>query len=359
MQLHIIHVCRRFGPVGGMERYVWELTRELASLGHSVEVLCEKNLCTEPLDGVAIHVLEKVPAKPRWLGYLIFSRRVHTWLIQHPIDRRIIHSHERTQDHHITTFHGPPFATVHELPLWKRLSLRVKMNIWLEKRELYGRQVQKIIPNSFYTQQQLQHYYPKIKPLLTVPITPGVSPCEKRPARLVLNQKGVVGFIGKEWKRKGLQKAIDILSELFKTRKELTFLVAGPCPQDIQALFKHVPFNFQLLGEVETANFYPQLDVLLHPASKEPYGMVITEALASAVPVVISNACGAAMEIHDKIGSVLSLEDDIQHWSHALDSWLNNANQNISFHRTWKLIAKEHEAIYATIQHQQPNPPSL
>ena len=39
--MKILHVVRRYGPVGGMERYVWELTHELRKLGHEVEVLCE------------------------------------------------------------------------------------------------------------------------------------------------------------------------------------------------------------------------------------------------------------------------------------------------------------------------------
>ncbi|MDQ6956943.1 MAG: glycosyltransferase family 4 protein, partial [Mariprofundaceae bacterium] len=81
--LVIAQICRRFGPVGGMERYVWELCRELASMGHQVHVLCEINLCSEPLSRVNIHELGVIPPKPRWLSYLRFSRRVHIWLEQH------------------------------------------------------------------------------------------------------------------------------------------------------------------------------------------------------------------------------------------------------------------------------------
>ncbi|MDQ6967827.1 MAG: glycosyltransferase, partial [Mariprofundaceae bacterium] len=159
-QLTIVQICRRFGPVGGMERYVWELCRELVSMGHQVHVLCEVNLCTEPLSNVSIHELGTVRPKPRWLAHIRFSRRVHHWLKQHRTPEMIIHSHERTQDHHISTFHGPPFAKVRDFPLWKRISLRIKMNLWLEQRELCATQVQMIVPNSIHIANDLRHYYP-------------------------------------------------------------------------------------------------------------------------------------------------------------------------------------------------------
>ena len=40
--LEVAHVVRRYGPVGGMERYVWELTHALSKLGVNVTVVCEK-----------------------------------------------------------------------------------------------------------------------------------------------------------------------------------------------------------------------------------------------------------------------------------------------------------------------------
>ena len=47
-RMQIIHIVRRYGPVGGMERYVWETTRELTKLGHQVQVLCERCVVEKP-----------------------------------------------------------------------------------------------------------------------------------------------------------------------------------------------------------------------------------------------------------------------------------------------------------------------
>jgi len=347
--LTILQVCRRFGPVGGMERYVWELCRELARMGHCVHVLCETNFCTEPLLGVNVHALGAVRPKPRWLAHIRFSQHVHTWLQENRTHHMIVHSHERIEEHHITTFHGPPFAVVRDLALWKRFSLRVQMNLWLEKRELCNPQVQVIVPNSSLISQQLEHYYPAIRERLSTPIVPGVAVRAKRPQRLLESDAGVIGFVGKEWKRKGLKKAIDIISKLATKRSKLHFMVAGPVQKDIQQLFHSANFSFTLLGEVNTQYFYPQLDVLLHPASSEPYGMVITEALSAGVPVVISDVCGAISEVTVERGSVVALEAPIVAWCDAIELWLSRSDVNIHYEYSWYQAALAYEAYYKKI----------
>jgi len=311
-----------------------------------VHVLCEKNLCNEPLP-LYIHELGKVHPKPRWLAHIRFSKHVHQWLEANRTSDMVIHSHERTQDHHITTFHGPPFAKVRDFPIWKRLSLRVYMNLWLEKRELCTPQVQQIVPNSAHINQALAHYYPEIAKKLSKPVPPGVAKLPKRPNRAIPDDGGVIGFIGKEWKRKGLQKAISIVEHLAKTRPNVQFLVAGPSPSDIQGLFAGVNFDYSLLGTVEPSAFYPQLDTLLHPAIAEPYGMVITESLTTDVPVIISDVCGAANDVSSDDGSTLSLTSNPETWADQLEHWLQReANNHSHYQRSWQTVAIEYEQLY-------------
>jgi len=349
-KLVLIQICRRFGPVGGMERYVWELCHELAAMGHQVHVLCEKNLYPETLKNVQVHELGAVRPKPRWLAHVRFSHRVHGWLEQHHQPEMIIHSHERTQDHHITTFHGPPFAKVLGLPLWKRLSLRIKMNLWLEKREVCNPQVQMIVPNSKQIARDLKYYYPTVQNKLTQEIAPGVGNLDKRLERAIPSNAGVIGFVGKEWKRKGLKKAIDIVANLAKKRPDLKFLVAGPHANDVQALFKDTSFSYSLLGETDVNTLYPQLDILLHPAITEPYGMVITEALVANVPVVISDICGASADVTPKLGSVLSLNDTNTYWADTIGTWLDNPPETMKFERSWKRVTSEYICIYLQVK---------
>lgn len=347
--MHILQVVRRFGPVGGMERYVWELTHQLTALGHHVQVLCERDLSAETLPNVEVHALGTIRSKPRWLSHIRFSNRVHNWIDQHHQADMIIHSHERLQDHYITTFHGPPFAQIYDQPIWKRLSLRAAMNLWLERRELLAPQVQRIVPNSIRIAEQLKTYYPTTASRLTTPVVPGVSSCPKRSPREITVDAGVIGFVGKEWKRKGLSMAIDIVSKLHETRPNLKFIVAGPAKESIQPLFAAVTFNYELLGETDVRNLYQQFDLLLHPAEKEPFGMVITEALSAGVPVIISDVCGATTEVTELNGTILSLDTPISAWVEAADHWLTHPTDQIDYSRDWRQVAQEYEQFYKQI----------
>ena len=343
--MKILHVVRRYGPVGGMERYVWELTRELVALGHEVTVLCERCHLEKP-HGIVVHELGEIAPRPRWLSLLRFSGRVADWLAAHPHTDWLIHSSERLGLHHVTTFHGPPFATVFERPFWRRLSVRVWMQLYLEYRELAVALA--IVPNSPFIKQQLAHYYPQQQAKLTEPIVPGVLPGPVRAGRAVAADGGVVGFVGKEWQRKGLPRVVEIVAQLRRERPHLELWVIGPPPQAIQHLFANWSGGYRLLGWRSDMDYLRELDVLLHPATAEPYGMVISEAMAACVPVVVSDVCGAAQQVAAESGQVLSLSGSTVQWVEALEKELSRADAPLPFARSWQQVAKEYETIYQT-----------
>ena len=342
-KLRILHVVRRYGPVGGMERYVWELTRELQQLGHQVTVVCERCHAEKP-QGIEVHELGEIAVRPRWLSQLRFSGRVTAWLQAHPHPGWIIHSHERLGLHQVTTFHGPPFATIFERPFWRWLSLRVWVRLYMERRELAVAHA--IVPNSQFIKQQLAHYYPQQRHKLTAPIVPGVLPGPLREFHLLSPLGGNIGFVGKEWKRKGLPLAVEIVAQLRRKRPELELWVVGPDAQEVQHLFAGWEGGYRLLGWRSDDAYLRELDVLLHPARAEPYGMVISEAMAACVPVVVSDLCGAAAQVSAQSGQVLSLADSVATWEAAVEKELLRTSPTPLFVRSWRQVAEEFVAIY-------------
>jgi len=341
--MNILLIVRRYGPVGGMERYVWELTKELALAGHNVTVLCESLCADKAPDGVKVIAFGTVRPKPRWLAHLKFSKRVSSWVADHPDDARIIHSHERTCVHHFTTFHGPPFAKVRDKPWWKRLSLRIAANLYLERRELCGPQVKAVIPNSKLISDALLHYYPGLVNTMANPVTPGVGTIPLRPDRLIEGDSGVIGFVGKEWKRKGLDIAVQIVREIHRQRPHMKFIVAGPKPDDVRHLFRNWhEDSYELLGETDSTPLYAQFDLLLHPARQEPYGMVIAEARAAGLPVVISDACGIANEIDENC--ILALNATIEDWAKVCELQIGHLSKPLI--RDWKCVAQDQIDCY-------------
>ena len=343
--MKILHVVRRYGPVGGMERYVWELTRELRNLGHEVEVLCEVCLAEKP-EGIAVYELGKIAQRPRWLSLLRFGRRVEGWLAQNPHPGWLIHSHERLGVHHVTTFHGPPFAGVFEKPFWRLLSLRVLMQLYLERRELTRPLC--IVPNSQTISQQLAYHYPRLAGKLATPIVPGVQHGAVRDWRVVPASGGVIGFVGKEWRRKGLPLAAEIVARLRRTRPELELWVVGPQPEEIRQLFAGWQGGYRLLGWREQSH-YAEFDLLLHAARAEPYGMVISEAMAARVPVVVSDMCGAAAQITPDAGAIMPLGASVERWADEVEKQLHRSDAPPQFVRGWDDVAREYETIYRSI----------
>ncbi len=341
--MKIIHIVRRYGPVGGSERYVWETVRELVRLGHEVQVVCEVCLGEVP-SGITVHELGRMHYRPRWLYYWRFGRRVHAWLKANPQPGWLIHSHERVGVHDVTTFHGPPFASVRDKPWWKKLSIRVAMQLYMERREL--RVARAIVPNSAVIARQLAHYYPEYAHKLTAPIVPGVVPGVERPFRHVPQDGGIIGFVGREWQRKGLPLAVEITAALRKQRPALELWVVGPEPRDIAHLFRNWQGGYRLLGWRKDAEHFKDIDVLLHPAKAEPYGMVITEAMAASVPVVVSDACGAAEQVHAQAGTVVKLEALLPEWLAAVQVQLQRNESAPPYVRSWEQVAQECVSVY-------------
>lgn len=341
--MKILHVVRRYGPIGGMERYVWEVTRELAALGHQVVVICERCHAEKPR-GISVHELGEIAPRPRWLSLLRFGGHVSHWLELNPHPGFVIHSNERLSVCDVTTFHGPPFATVRDKPIWKRLSLRVAMQFYLERRELSVPHY--IVPNSLVIQKQLAHYYPEFAHKLTTPIVPGVVAMLPRAWKCPPADGGIIGFVGKEWQRKGLALAVEIVAQLRRERPKLELWVAGPQPQEVQHLFADWQGGYRLLGWRSDTTHLQQMDVLLHPARAEPYGMVIAEAMAAQASVVVSDACGAAAQVSAAAGVVLPLDAPLDQWVSKVRNQLQRDIAPPLYAHSWREVAQEYEKIY-------------
>ncbi|MGS2717399.1 glycosyltransferase family 4 protein [Eionea flava] len=358
LNIHSIHIVRRFGTVGGMENYVFQLAKALLRRGQSVTIVCETNECEDTdawceYENFRIIALGNRFSKPRWLAQWCFSRRVLAHARLYSVSGSVVwHSHERTSIHHVTTFHGPPFL-MRKRKYLDFLSPRIHMWKWLEYRELHGVQVQAIFPNSPMIAQQLSTLYPKVADKIAPPVYPGV---EKHFSSIKRLQDGrmVVGFLGREWRRKGLDIACSILGSLRELLPEIHFLVAGCDPEEVDVLFQHWPKeSYTLLGWIgETEEFLSKIDLLLHPARSEPFGMVVAEANAAGIPVVVSEHCGVAALIDEKQGFVCDLNaeaPDLACWVAACYQCLVGDLTVERLALTWDGLAQQHIALYEKV----------
>jgi UDP-glucose:(heptosyl)LPS alpha-1,3-glucosyltransferase len=345
--LQIVQIVKNFGLSGGMEEYAFRLTEELSSAGLDVVVLCEKQHTDSPT-GVKVRELG-TSGKPHWVSHFRFSRKVDHWLDCNPSVRRLVHSHERQSSHQVSTFHTTPFNFAKKKKLIHRISLRHRLWEKLEKREICGPGVRAVVPVSSNLKGILESKYTEWSQTITSPIFPGVS---FQSEHFALPQAppaagGVIGFIGREWKRKGLVTVIEVWRELKKRRPRLKLRIAGVHPDEIAHLVDQSTPDVEILGWIkEKALFYQGTDLLFHPASKEAFGMIIPEAMSVGVPILCSSECGASELVDSQRGLHLPAVADTQSWLLAAEQLLEKPFPFKRFSRTWAQVAHEYLVLY-------------
>lgn len=337
MTLRVLHIVRRFGCVGGMETYVWHLTHELANLGLSVEVLCQ-SVEGDADPKILLHRLQPSPMRRRWKAMRDFRQKCDDFWRDYPNkDGVIVHSHERCNFHHVTTFHGPPMKAWSETPWYQNISPRVKAWRRWEATELLGCSVKRVVPVSKLAREKLAELYPESKPKLALQIEPGLIAHMANPAGVVQDTCRVI-FVGKEWRRKGLVRSLAIIDKLRMGGIRATLDIYGPSRKDLQGL--------ELQGWVKSHGWqkvvpYHDFDLLIHPALQEPFGMVVIEALAAGCRVLMSDRVGAA-GINNPFALVKSLSASDEEWVVSLVELLNGSSASTFEFQSWGDVAQRY-----------------
>jgi len=345
----IVQIVKRFGPVGGMEVYVWRLAHGLSERGLLVSVVCEQVIGEVSADIDVIQV-EKSPEKPRWKSMLLFRERVDSLLKDRFQGQKIIvHSHERSLSHHVTTFHGPPINANCNLNWIQMLSPRIRGWIQMECHELLSPSVQCVIPVSSKVQNVLIDEYPDLKSKQLQLGWPGVEPASDSRAKDDCGQiSSRFVFVGKEWKRKGLRRAIDVVEAFRAAKPNAALDVFGVDSSDVpKKLSKTAGVRFKgWSSEIPWGNY----DVLIHPAENEPFGMVIAEARSHGVAVLMSDRVGAADLLFNNV-RVVTFDAPLSEWESALQKLVASPDRSSEVKWTWNDLVDLHcQTIYPQLE---------
>ena len=334
-----------------MERYAFEVAREMACRGNQVSVLCRSvDEASVSGTGVEIIKLQPKPAKRGWHDRYVFRDVVDQFLAA-PGRRDsfdIIHSHENTVGQHVSTEHGPCTALGLRLKPWKHLDYSARKNLAIETEKFRNPHLRALVSCSRRVQDIVVREYPFLAEKITKVITPAytyLQPVAKDP-----NRKGrVLGFMGRDWKRKGLPKALEIFRLLRQQDSAWTMLIAG-CPEESLPanLIRSLPEGAAILGRTDPQDFFGKIDVLIHPATDEPFGMVISESLACCVPVVFSDQCGAADHLTSDGLRVLSAGSPTIDWAEACIELVGQSFAPLDT-RSWSDVSAEYDQLYSQI----------
>ena len=324
-----------------MEDIAWRICYGLAERGFEITVLCDKAFCSDGYKGRIAEFGTRAD-KPRWLAHLRFSRQVQSWLRENQSTCRIVHCHEMVPRADILSVHSTPHGIYESAFSPKKLDPTWHINRWLE-RKVVGTAKQ-VVPYTSSHLNQIHMMHSEAQSLLTTPVAPGTEPSD----RLRVKPRGAIGFMGREWERKGLELVMDIFSRLGSLLPDLRLVVAGVERQSVNELSACNTDKIQFMGETRDINqFYDQIDLLIHPARLEAFGMVVTEALARRIPVLVSDRVGASSVVRPENGQVLPIDATLEQWTenaHKILGW--ELARVPEYTRSWSSVIEEYMELY-------------
>ena len=373
--MRIAILSRNFSSTGGgAERYAVALAEQLAQR-HEVHVFSQ---AVQPdLAGVQHHRIALPLRRPRWINQLWFAYA--TWrATRSGFD--IVHSHENS-------WHGN-VQTVHVLPVqhnllqgrrglalalrWLKIATSPRLAVYLAlEHARYAAQPRRaVVATSDSLGRVMRASFPRAA--LQV-IAPGVAEAPGRcdaatqqgaRAALGLPRDGYgLLLVGNDFRKKGLPAVLEALTRLPDT---VWLAVVGAGEQGAamrqRAADLGLASRVHFLGALQHMDSaYQAADCLVHPTLEDTYAMVVLEAMAHGLPVVVSAAqyCGISAELEDGCHALL-LQDPrsaeliaaaVQRVIDApeLARSLGEHARAFAAQRTWATVAQQHEALYAKV----------
>lgn len=182
--------------------------------------------------------------------------------------------------------------------------------------------------------------------------------------RLGLTGKKVILFVGSLFPLKGPHILLKAIPEILKENKDLIFIFMGDGnigeyrklsrELDIE---KKVKFIGYTSGEIKVA-YYNAADIFVLPSMVEVFPLVLLEASAAALPMVVSNLDTFKCIVREGCNGIFTKKEDEKSLSDAISYLLKNENirnqmginarKNVK-NFSWNKIAEKTEKIYIQV----------
>jgi UDP-glucose:(heptosyl)LPS alpha-1,3-glucosyltransferase len=372
--MRIAIINRNFSRTGGgAESYAVAIAEQLAAR-HEVHVFSQES--NQPVSGITYHRVASTGQKPRWLNQLVFALS-SWWQTREGFD--VVHSHENTWHGQVQTIHVRPlrYNLLHGKRGWRRAlqwlkiwtSPRLATYVWLEGARFARRPGRSIVATSQMLRQECEQVYPHSHKRLSV-ITPGTALQQDKVTRTMARRmldlppdRPLLLFVANDYKRKGLDALLTALKLLPPEAQLVVAGKPGAAPR-YAALARELGLESRVhfLGSQEDlVPVYRAADCLVHPTLEDTYAMVVLEAMAHGLPVVVSGPvhCGISRELHDGQEALL-LHDprDSAALARLVRAVLDDAGladrlrgQGLAFAQahTWERAALQYEKIFEMV----------
>ncbi|MDD4091616.1 MAG: glycosyltransferase family 4 protein [Smithellaceae bacterium] len=364
-------VIPKYGLAGGAEQFASELTGRLRDkTKDEFHVLANR---WAPGSGVVR--FEKIPivSFPKWLTTISFA-----WFAQRQIRRGnfdLVHSHERIFAADLFTLHGVPHRYWVDQVRRKSMSLYDRATAWVERKLVLEGGCRKFVAVSHLTRDIfLQEYL--IDPEKVAVIHPGVELSDyrrkskddvRRAVRSSLDiseNELVMVFASMNFEIKGLDDIIASLGKIQKQSPRLKLVVAGK--GNIKKYQKiageagaaeNIVFT-GVLDRDKLTDLYLAGDLYVMLSKFDTFGMVVLEAMAAGLPVMVSSHVGAKdLVVQNENGFVVDDPSDHDRVAFMLKAMLEENNRRLmsaaalttAAENSWDAATEKYRALYAEI----------
>lgn len=166
-----------------------------------------------------------------------------------------------------------------------------------------------------------------------------------------VSRKKKILFVGNHFTRKGGDVVLDIYARYLKDKAELTIISNDPVldavNQDDVRILRDIP-------HAQIGEYFVEADLFVFPTRKEYLGAVVTEAMASGLPVIARDV-GALREfvITGKTGTLMPYEATPQQWAQAILELLEDPERMQQYSKAARQLAEEmfsFEVLYGRVE---------
>ena len=385
--MKIAMVSRMVEREGGVQRVVWELAKRCAEQGHQVHLYT--NSCPElPHPSVVFHKVPMLMSRPfrksqnPWVKALqVWS---FAWFSRLAVSRQkydIVHVHgDSLAKADIRSAHSCHKAWIkYELSLNSSLGniLRKRVNplhaivLLIEYYDYNLKGAQQVISVSKTVKQQvLDEYGIDNSRIVIVPAGVEVAKyavpkefnrVEFRQSIGIPNSVPLMVLVGWEFGRKGLVTVLEAMTVITSSQPHL-LVIGGDRAQPFMKKAKRLEIADRIHFVGAQSNIFPYLwgsDLFVFPTCYEPFGIVVAEAMATGLPVIVSRCAGSSEWLQDGVDAIL-LDDPFsaEELALAIDRIISNPEVMVTMGKAaqqksqivdWDRVAEKTLDVYSSI----------
>lgn len=360
-------IAEGYGTAGGSERFVKEVTERLAATGnYEFHVFTHRWQAGRP--DITFHKVPRIKF-PRFLRPWSFTAIAQRRIARGHFD--LVHSHWPTFRADIFSTHGAPHAYWVRHVLARRPNLFDRVMMRIDRRMIEEGADATFMPVSRFLQDRFQEVFGTLPGRWLVQ-SPGVEMARFAPSTHVRQDvrrslglpetARVLLFVGMNFQTKGLARLIAGLAEARRRHVDQDFrlLVVGRGDQDRFGRLARdlgvggcVVFTGPQPAGIE--RFYAAADAFALVSSFETFGMVVLEAMAAGLPVLVSDRMGARELIEEgEHGFVVAVTADPACLGERIGRLLDpdtsrrmgEAGRRGAERRSWQVVADAVDRVY-------------